>query len=160
MPILAIILAAFIIVPLIEIGLFIQVGGAIGMLWTLGLVVATAVAGTALLRQQGRGTIRRARAQLAKNTLPLAEAFDGVMLIVSGALLLTPGFLTDALGGLLLIPLVRRFVREFVIRRFLASAGFDLEMRPVGGGGTTIEGDFGPAGENGDGGEGRPRGRP
>ena len=142
MPILAAILAAFIIVPLIEIGLFIEVGGAIGTAWTLVIVFVTAIAGAALLRQQGRGTLRRARQQLARNTLPLAEAFDGVMLVLSGALLLTPGFMTDALGGLLLIPLVRLAVRKFVINRILVAVGIDIGK---GAPGATIDGDFRPA---------------
>ena len=148
MPILAALLAAFIVVPLVEIGLFIQVGGAIGMGWTLGLVFATAIAGAALLRQQGRGTLRRAREQLARNTLPLAEAFDGVMLVIAGALLLTPGFLTDAGGGLLLIPLVRHLVRRTVVRRLLAAVGIDLGKGRAGpGGGFTINGESWPADE-------------
>ena len=148
MPIFAAILGAFIIVPLIEIGLFIKVGGAIGMWWTLAIVGATALGGTALLRQQGRGTLRRAREQLARNTLPLAEALDGVMLVVAGAPLLTPGFMTDALGGLLLTPLARRLVRKFVIARLLTAAGIDMGRRV---GGATIDGEFRPADEPGGG---------
>ncbi len=146
MPIFTAILAVFIIVPLIEIGLFIKVGGAIGMWWTLAIVGATAVGGAALLRQQGRSTLRRAREQMARNTLPLAEAFDGVMLVVAGALLLTPGFMTDALGGLLLTPLARRLVRKFVIGRIFMAAGIDMGGQA---GGSTIDGEFRPADEPG-----------
>jgi len=105
MPIL--ILALFIGIPLIEIYLFIQVGGAIGVWSTIGLVVLTAFIGTALLRQQGLATLARAQSQLDQQQLPMRELFDGVCLLVGGLLLLTPGFLTDALGFALLIPPLR-----------------------------------------------------
>ncbi len=105
MPIL--ILALFIGIPLIEIYLFIQVGGAIGVWSTIGLVVLTAFIGTALLRQQGLATLARAQSELDQQHLPVRELFDGVCLLVGGLLLLTPGFLTDALGFSLLLPPLR-----------------------------------------------------
>ena len=105
MPIL--ILALFIGIPLIEIYLFIQVGGAIGVWSTIGLVILTAFIGTALLRQQGLATLARAQSELDRQQLPVRELFDGVCLLVGGLLLLTPGFLTDALGFALLIPPLR-----------------------------------------------------
>ncbi|MBT3399253.1 MAG: FxsA family protein [Rhodospirillaceae bacterium] len=105
MPIL--ILFLFIGIPLIEIYLFIQVGGSIGVWPTIGLVVLTAFIGTALLRQQGMATLARAQAELDQQKLPVRELFDGVCLLVGGLLLLTPGFLTDALGFALLIPPLR-----------------------------------------------------
>lgn len=105
MPIL--ILALFIGIPLIEIYLFIEIGGAIGVWSTIGLVVLTAFIGTALLRQQGLATLARAQSELDQQHLPVRELFDGVCLLVGGLLLLTPGFLTDALGFALLIPPLR-----------------------------------------------------
>jgi UPF0716 protein FxsA len=105
MPIL--ILAMFIGIPLIEIYLFIQVGGAIGVWSTIGLVILTAFIGTALLRQQGLATLARAQSELDQQHLPVRELFDGVCLLVGGLLLLTPGFLTDTLGFALLIPPLR-----------------------------------------------------
>lgn len=110
-------LLAFLLVPLIEIALFIQVGGAIGLWPTLAVVIITAVAGTYLVRQQGRqaiGNLQSSFSQLRDPTKPLA---DGAMILISGALLLTPGFFTDAVGFALLMPPVRKMVFEFVRKR-------------------------------------------
>jgi UPF0716 protein FxsA len=99
--------ALFIAVPLIEIGLFIQVGGAIGLWPTLLVVIVTAVLGTWLVRQQGAmalGQLRSSFGELSDPTEPLAH---GAMILFSGALLLTPGFFTDAVGFALLVPPVR-----------------------------------------------------
>jgi UPF0716 protein FxsA len=98
---------AFVGVPILEIALFIQVGGAIGLGWTLALVIATALLGTMLLRAQGLATMGRARASLDRGEVPMREVFDGACLLVGGALLLTPGFATDTVGFLLLLPPVR-----------------------------------------------------
>jgi len=98
---------AFLAVPLIEIGLFIQVGGLIGLWPTLAIVVLTAVVGTTLVRSQGARALddlRRAMAGLSDPTTPLAH---GALILLAGALLLTPGFFTDACGLLLLIPQLR-----------------------------------------------------
>jgi len=114
-------LAAFIGVPLIEIAVFIQVGGAIGLGWTLLVVVATAVAGTWLLRAQGLATLRRARGQLDAGQLPARELFDGVCLLFAGALLLTPGFVTDSLGLLLFVPPVRELLRQAILSHMALS---------------------------------------
>ncbi|TNF20168.1 MAG: FxsA family protein [Rhodobacteraceae bacterium] len=110
-------LLAFLLVPLIEIALFIQVGGAIGLWPTLAIVVLTAIAGTMLVRRQGRHAIanlQRSFSDLQDPTKPLA---DGAMILFSGALLLTPGFFTDALGFALLMPPVRQAVYEFIRKR-------------------------------------------
>ncbi|MGB5866026.1 MAG: FxsA family protein [Sulfitobacter sp.] len=101
-------LIAFILVPVIEIALFIQVGGFIGLWPTLLIVIATAVAGTYLVRSQGRmalGQLQGAFSDLRDPTEPLVH---GAMILFSGALLLTPGFFTDAVGFALLIPAVRQ----------------------------------------------------
>jgi UPF0716 protein FxsA len=103
-----ILLAAFIGVPLLEIALFIQIGGWIGLGPTLALIVLTAVIGAWMLRRQGIGVLMRAQRQLAEGVLPVMEVFEGLCLVIGGALLLTPGFFTDALGALLLVPAVRR----------------------------------------------------
>ena len=91
-------LAALIGVPLIEIGLFIEIGGFIGLWPTLALVILTAVVGSWQLRLQGLATLARARQQLDRGQLPARELFDGFCLVIAGALLLTPGFMTDAVG--------------------------------------------------------------
>ena len=101
-------LLAFIAVPMIEIALFIQVGGFIGIWWTLLIVLTTAIAGSYLVRQQGLreiANLRRSFSDLDDPTEPLANA---AMILFAGALLLTPGFFTDAMGLALLVPGVRR----------------------------------------------------
>ena len=105
---------AFLLVPIIEIALFIQVGGLIGLWPTLGIVVLTAVLGTWLVRTQGRmamGQLRNSFSQLNDPTEPLAH---GAMILFSGALLLTPGFFTDAVGFALLMPPVRMAVYRYL----------------------------------------------
>ncbi|MQX37488.1 FxsA family protein [Roseospira navarrensis] len=103
-------LLAFIGVPLLEIAVFIQVGGLVGLGWTLALVILTAIIGTLLLRAQGVATLNRARTSLDRGEMPVREVFDGACLLVGGALLLTPGFVTDTLGFLLLLPPVRSWL--------------------------------------------------
>ena len=133
-----ILLMVFIGVPVLEIAVFIEVGGRIGLAWTLVIVVATAIAGSALLRLQGLATLRRAQESLARNELPLREVFDGMCLVFAGALLLTPGFVTDTVGGLLFLPPVRFFLRVVVSNWFMKntiqhSSGRDDKNRPGGG---------------------------
>ena len=119
---------AFLLVPIIEIALFIQVGGLIGLWPTLAIVVLTAVLGTWLVRTQGRmamGQLQRAFSELDDPTEPLAH---GAMILFSGALLLTPGFFTDAIGFALLMPGVRvavfRYLRSKVhVTQFQMGAG-------------------------------------
>jgi len=105
MPVL--ILAAFIGVPLLEIAVFIQVGGWLGLWPTLALVVLSAMIGAWELRAQGLATLARARAVIDAGEVPTREIFDGACLLIAGVLLLTPGFVTDALGLLLFVPLTR-----------------------------------------------------
>ena len=111
-------LAAFIAIPLIEIALFIQIGGWIGLWPTLLIVVLTAIAGTAMVRSQGFAVLRRIQRSI--DTLeedPRTPLAHGAMILFSGALLLTPGFFTDACGFALLVPAVRRAVFRWVRAR-------------------------------------------
>lgn len=110
-------------VPLLEIAVFIQVGDVVGLWWTLVLIVATAVAGTVLLRLQGLATLARARDTLNRGGVPVQEVLDGVCLLISGALLLTPGFVTDAVGGLLLVPALRHGLQRWALARLSARGG-------------------------------------
>lgn len=98
----------FLAVPLVEIALFIQVGGLIGLWPTLGIVVLTAIAGTWLVRSQGSGELARLRASFDELRDPTEPLAHGAMILFAGALLLTPGFFTDAVGLALLMPPVRR----------------------------------------------------
>jgi len=107
--------------PLIEIYLFIEVGEQIGALSTVVLTVLTAVVGIALVRSQGLGVARRAEASVQRGEAPLKEALDGMALLVAGVFLLIPGFLTDAVGILLLIPLVREAIGVVLLSRFLVA---------------------------------------
>jgi UPF0716 protein FxsA len=102
-----ILLLVFLVVPILEIYLLIKVGGIIGALPTIFLVVFTAVLGAWLIRLQGFSTLRRVRESLARGEIPAVEMLGGVLLAIAGALLLTPGFFTDSIGFLLLIPVVR-----------------------------------------------------
>ena len=101
-------LILFLVVPLAEIYLLIEVGSVVGAVATIGLVVLTAVVGAALMRAQGLATLMRARASMAKGELPALELLEGAVLLIAGALLLTPGFITDAAGFACLIPSVRQ----------------------------------------------------
>lgn len=98
---------AFIAVPIIEISLFIQVGGLIGLWPTLAIVLITAILGTAMVRTQGMQVLAKLQNSMAGNGNPAEQMVHGAMILFSGALLLTPGFFTDAVGFALLIPAVR-----------------------------------------------------
>lgn len=145
-------LSVLIAVPLIEIGVFIQVGGAIGLWPTLGAIVLTALAGSALIRHQGLAILGQARDSFAAGRLPVREIFDGICLLLAGALLLTPGFVTDAIGALFLVPTIRGFIRTAVLTQFLDRHGDrkngDASARD--GEPTTIEGKYSVAGSNGE----------
>ena len=110
--------ALFLLVPVAEVVLFIVVGSRIGVPLTAALVVLTALIGAGLVTRQGRATLEEARNELAAGTVPARQLAHGVMILIAGALLLTPGFLTDAVGFGLLIPAVREVLRRFVLRRF------------------------------------------
>ncbi|AZV80074.1 FxsA family protein [Parasedimentitalea marina] len=140
-------LLAFLLVPIIEIALFIQVGGFIGLWPTLAIVVLTAVLGTWLVKSQGRmalGKLQNSFQQLDDPTEPLAH---GAMILLAGALLLTPGFFTDAIGFSLLMPPVRMAVFRFLSARvtmaqFQMGAGTMHSRRSPNGQGDVIDGDF------------------
>jgi UPF0716 protein FxsA len=114
MPILVVL---FIVVPLIELFVIIQVGSLIGAVPTIGLVLLTGLLGAALASSQGRTAWRRFNEALAEGRMPGREIFDGAMVIFGGALLLTPGFITDAAGILFLLPPTRALVRRVLAGR-------------------------------------------
>lgn len=100
--------ALFLGIPLAEIALFVVIGGRIGVLATIAIVIVTAIAGAWLVRRQGLETLNRARADIERNVVPAGAMSEGLAILVAGAFLLTPGFLTDTIGFALLIPPVRR----------------------------------------------------
>ena len=118
MPLLLLLLA----IPVGEVFIFLEVGGVIGTWPTIGLIIGTAVVGGMILRWQGLQTLARARQQLAANRLPVAEMAEGAALAFAAVLLLTPGFFTDALGTLLLLPPLRRSLLRRLIARFAPHA--------------------------------------
>ena len=116
MPLLALV-ALFIVLPLAELYVILKVGDAIGAGWTILLLAADAVLGSVLLRTQGRSVWRRFNTALAEGKMPHREVIDGVLVIFGGAFLITPGFITDIVGLLLLLPPTRSLIRSQVVRR-------------------------------------------
>lgn len=126
-------LIAFIAVPIIEIAVFIEVGGLIGLWPTIGVVILTAVIGTALLRQQGISILFRIQENLQANKLPVRELFDGVCLVLAGAFLLTPGFVTDSVGFALFIPPVRQTIAGWIGQKIVARGNVHFHANPQSG---------------------------
>jgi UPF0716 protein FxsA len=137
-------LVLFIVVPIVEIFAIIQVGQAIGVWWTIALLIADSILGAILMRSQGRAAWRRFNATLAQGRAPAREVLDGVLVIFGGALLLTPGFVTDVFGALFLIPPTRAVLRRVLVHHFAArmivSAPPRFGSRPSGRGGADVEG--------------------
>ncbi|EKF9207466.1 membrane protein FxsA [Vibrio cholerae] len=146
-----ILLFLFIAVPVIEIALFIQVGGVLGVWPTIALVLLTAIAGASLVRSQGLQTLLTVQQRLAQGQLPAQQILEGVMLAVAGVLLLTPGFFTDILGMLVLLPAPRAYLAKQLMSRVVvgnihaSGAGFE-QPNPfhdrANPNGTTYEGEF------------------
>jgi len=109
---------AFTLIPVVEIYLFIKIGGAVGALNTVILVVLTAFFGAYLARMQGLQTMYRVQTSLQQGIMPKEELIDALLIFVAGMVLLTPGFLTDAFGLFLLYPLTRDFFKRWLRRRF------------------------------------------
>jgi len=123
-----------IVIPAIEIYLFILVGSWIGAGWTVALVFLTAGLGLYALRREGLSTLRQAQRAMQAGTPPVLELAHGVLIMIGGVFLLTPGFFTDALGFILMTGLGRIFVMEAVLATFIPTlfGGFDLASRPQG----------------------------
>lgn len=118
-----VLLIAFLTVPVLEIYLLFQVGGIIGAGWTIFIVIATAILGASLLRQQGFSTWTRLNQSIAQGQLPPTILIEGIFLLLAGAFLLTPGFFTDTVGFLFLVPFIRKMLATYILRRgiFMAS---------------------------------------
>ena len=134
----------FLLIPIIEIYFLIEIGEVIGAIPTVFLVVFTAVLGAQLLRFQGLSALQRVQASMARGEMPAVELMEGVVMLVGGALLLTPGFFTDALGFLCLIPPLRRKMIRSVISRFIrfpdGGGGPSSQSQPHGP--RTIDGEY------------------
>ena len=122
------------VVPLAEIAAFVVIGGQIGVWATLGMVLLTAIIGSFLLRWQGVGLFNRINTEIRGNRVPGRELVHGVMILVAGVLLLTPGFVTDSLGFLLFVPAIRdlvwRSVKDRIVVQTMSSGGFGQTARP------------------------------
>jgi UPF0716 protein FxsA len=117
---LALLVLLFILVPIAEIYVIIQVGQAIGVLWTIVLLIADSIIGARLLSWQGRRAWQRFQEALAQGRVPHREVMNGVLIIVGGAFLLAPGFITDVIGLVLLIPPSRSLVRRILARSIVS----------------------------------------
>jgi len=117
-------LPSFIVLPILEMYILIEVGGFIGALNTIGLVLLTALLGLILIRQQGFRTLLNARNKLMQAELPTEELVTGIFLAVGGALLLTPGFVTDFIGFMCLLPFTRSFLMSLIATSFFDVSGF------------------------------------
>ncbi|UXI01107.1 FxsA family protein [Photobacterium sp. TY1-4] len=155
-----VLLFLFIVVPIIEIALFVQVGGFLGLWPTIALVLITAIVGASLVRSQGIATLMSVQQRLQQGELPAQQIVEGVMLAVSGVLLLTPGFMTDALGMLVLLPgpramLAKQLMSKVKVRSMGAGFGggqgfqgqgpFDRQDDPFNSrpsGGDVFDGEF------------------
>lgn len=127
------ILLVMIIVPIVEIAVFIQAGDLIGLWPTIGTVILTALVGSALLRHQGLTTLVRVRESMDAGRLPVEELFHGLCLLVAGAFLLTPGFVTDGFGLLLFLPIFRGELRKLMTTRLKAQGNFNMHMHSGAG---------------------------
>lgn len=152
----------FIVMPIIEIALLLRVGDAVGWVPTLLIVIATAIVGSAMLRQQGLATLNKARQRMDAGEMPAQQLLEGILIMIGGVLLLTPGFVTDALGFVCLIPFTRQWLAIKLSARAIvgfsaanqagaprpashsgqASRGDPISKRQKDGAGEIIDGDF------------------
>jgi len=139
----------FIGMPILEIFVLIQVGSSIGALLTIGIVILTAIIGTWMLRAQGLSTLNKARRRMTGGEVPAFELMEGLALGVGGALLLTPGFVTDAIGFACLIPFTRRLMVNALSKRVSVGSvvgGFGASVSPGSGTGPDSRGARSPYG--------------
>jgi UPF0716 protein FxsA len=124
-------IALFIIVPIAELAVIIQVGQAIGVWWTILLLIADSILGSMLMRSQGRVAWRRFNEAVRASRVPAREVADGVLVIFGGALLLTPGFITDIFGLLFLLPPTRAVIRRLFLRQAMKRITVSMVGTPV-----------------------------
>lgn len=135
-------LLLLIAVPLVEMMVLIRVGANIGAFPTVALVILTAMIGVALIRRQGFNTLKRAKWRFQHGEVPAQELVDGLCLAIAGAFLLTPGFVTDALGFALLTPPLRILMFRHLVTKMMASAAFGHRNGPQNNASNTLEGEY------------------
>jgi len=132
----------FLVVPIIEVYLLIEVGSIIGAGWTILLVVTTAIIGVNLLRQQGISTLMRANQVMSQGQVPAMEMMEGLFLAVGGALLITPGFFTDVIGFICLLPFTRRAIIQYLLLNSTIKTSYTVHQETRGSADShTIEGE-------------------
>ena len=140
----------FFSIPIVEMYLLIEVAERIEALPTILLVMLTAVLGVSLIRQQGLSTLTKGIGRLNQAEIPAAEIIEGVLLAVAGAFLITPGFLTDFIGFMIIIPMIRRITALMLLKRMAVRANFRTDGSDLGAGsnktrdtsGSVIEGEY------------------
>ena len=133
----------FLIIPIIEVYLLIEVGSRIGAGWTILLVITTAVIGVNLLRQQGISTLMRANQVMSQGQVPAMEMMEGLLLAVGGALLITPGFFTDVIGFICLLPFTRRGIIQYLLLNSTIKTSYTAHQENKGPADSrTIEGEY------------------
>ena len=140
----------FFSIPIVEMYLLIEVAERIEVLPTILLVMLTAVVGVSLIRQQGLSTLTKGIRRLNHAEIPAAEIIEGVLLAVAGAFLITPGFLTDFIGFMIIIPMIRRITALMLLKRMAVRANFRTNGSDLGDGsnktrdtsGSVIEGEY------------------
>ncbi len=140
MKIFQIIFLVVLIIPFAEIYLLLEVGSVIGAFWTIFLVVFTAALGAWLLRQQGFSTFRRFQESLRQGIIPAYEMIEGPIILLGGALLLTPGFITDLIGFACLVPSLRKKIAQYVLEKHLIQASGVFQEKTAKA--NVLEGEF------------------
>lgn len=141
----------FVVVPLVEIYVLVEVAGAIGVLPALATLLACSLLGVWLVKREGLGVLRRMQATVNRGEVPATELVDGGLVAMAGALCLVPGFVTDGIGLILLLPPVRHLVRNLLVRRWTKRGTFPGSGRFVGATVVDVEyvGDVTPRGPQG-----------
>ena len=133
----------FFLIPVLEVYLLIQVGSAIGAGWTILLVIATAVLGVNLLRQQGLHTLMKANQAMAQGQVPAMEMMEGFLLAIGGVCLITPGFFTDAVGFICLLPTTRKGIIRYLLLNSSVQSSYSVHKENYRSDHSkTIEGEF------------------
>jgi UPF0716 protein FxsA len=130
--VLPLLILLFILVPIVELAVIIQIGQLIGVWWTIALLIADSILGSLLMRHQGRVAWRRFQATIGEGRVPARETIDGALVIFGGALLLTPGFITDVFGLLFLLPPTRALLRRVLVARFAHRMTSGMTGGPIG----------------------------
>ncbi len=129
----------FLVVPIVELYVIVQVAGGIGVLETIGLLIVVSIVGAWLVKHQGLSVLRQIQQRIRQGQMPTAQLVDGGLILFAGALMLTPGFVTDAVGVLLLLPPTRIMARGALMRAFRGRVGVVTGTSRFGGPGFVVE---------------------